>query len=109
MDVPGYLKPSHEYGQPLGCGPLVAEVVGCPVCGATAEPEEEDGLVKYSCTSCQYEFGFTRVAQEQDSCSLGVPEQVRRGLSDVMQPTGYGTQEPQAPVFLGQIGRKPDE
>lgn len=79
--------------------PLIAIRTGCPSCGQTAEPEEEDGVFKYVC-ECGYEFGHRRLEQPEDACSLGIPEDVRRGHS---QP-----QEPQ-PVFLGTtIGKRPE-
>lgn len=72
--------------------PLTIVSTGCPSCGGRAEPEAEDGVLKYVC-SCGYEFGFRRLELEEDSCSLGIPEQTRRELNE--------------PVFV-QIGRRPE-
>lgn len=63
--------------------PVVFAATGCPSCGGRAELEEEDGTRKWACFSCGYEFGFLQLEQA-DSCSLGVPESVRREFQDVM-------------------------
>lgn len=81
---------------------------GCPSCGGHAEPEEEDGLVKFVCSECEYEFGHTLHAQEDD-CQIGVPEGVRRGLSlagrSIDIPVPELTEEGR--VFLG-LPRRPE-
>jgi rubredoxin len=53
---------------------------GCPVCFGRAELEEEDGLRKWACTGCGYEFGYSRLGQVEETCSLGIPEAVRADL-----------------------------
>ncbi len=79
--------------------PWVVQATGCPDCGGPAEPEEEDGLRKYVCTACEYEFGFQLLqqAEPEGSCQLGVPEEVRRRAS--VPPRA-------SEVFIGQIGRR---
>jgi hypothetical protein len=76
-------------------------------CGGAAEPEEElaeGGMLCYwRCTQCEMEFGYELVPDESaaGSCSLGIPEGVRRKAS---------TPVPDSPahVFLGTtIGRRP--
>lgn len=76
---------------------LVPAVTGCPSCGGQAELEEEDGVRKWCCIACFFEFGFTEVQQE-DSCSLGVPEEVRRGHSAI--PVDQVLNKPGALVML---------
>lgn len=73
-------------------------------CAGIAEPEEdlaEGGTLKYwVCRTCGMEFGFRLVKDEQaaGSCSLGIPEDVRRAASV----------PPKEGVFLGAtIGRRP--
>lgn len=79
--------------------PYLAVIVGCPSCGEPAEPEEEDGVFKHVC-ECGFEFGHRRLDQPEDSCSLGIPEDVRRGHDS---PPAQDQ-----PVFLGTtIGRRP--
>lgn len=78
--------------------PYLAVLVGCPSCGEAAEPEEEDGVFKYVC-GCGFEFGHRRLDQPEDACSLGIPEDVRRGAD---------TRPQDQSVFLGtSIGRRP--
>lgn len=82
--------------------PYIAMSAGCPSCGRLAELEDEDGLRKWVCAQCGYEFGFTQVEQFESSCSLGVPEGVRRAAS-LAAPADEGRG-----VFLGGIGRRPE-
>jgi hypothetical protein len=82
--------------------PCVTVRTGCPSCGDLAEPEVEDGVFKYVC-GCGYEFGFSRLEQPEDACSLGIPEDVRRG--GVLPPETGGTRD-QPPVFL-TLGKRP--
>jgi hypothetical protein len=71
-----------------------------PGCPGTAIPEE-DGLMQWwACPECGYEFGYEAIPQAAGACSLGVPAQVRSRAA-ALPP------EPGAPVFLGQIGRRP--
>lgn len=84
---------------------------GCPSCGAKAEPEEEDGLRKYVCTACEYEFGFVLAAEaDEGDCQLGVPEQVRRSAAGLVQDLVSRGQmtAPDKIVFLGDISRRPE-
>jgi hypothetical protein len=83
----------------------VDEPVPChdPECaedGGVAEPESDGELRYYACARCGYEFGYQMARQDAGTCSLGVPEAIRRAAS--IEPA----QEPQ-PVFLGTIGRRP--
>jgi hypothetical protein len=73
-------------------------------CGGIAEPEEdlsEGGLLQYfKCRTCEMEFGYRLLRDEamDGTCSLGVPEPVRKAAS--MPPKAGGQ------VFLGSIGRR---
>lgn len=73
-------------------------------CAGIAEPEEdlaEGGVLRYFvCRTCETEFGYELVRDEAaaGSCSLGIPEGVRRAAS--LEPASKG-------VFIGQIGRRP--
>lgn len=79
---------------------------GCPSCGSRAEPEEEDGLVKYVCTECEHEFGFTQVASDPE-CQLGLPEGLRLAGRSIDIPVPELTEEGRR-VFLGEtISRRP--
>lgn len=88
-------------------GAYVPARTGCPSCGGPAEPEEEDGLRKFVCV-CGYEFGHQMLTVQQDSCSLGIPADIRISAS---QPPGVLTLESgddRRSVFLGSIGRRPE-
>jgi rubredoxin len=65
----------------------------CPDCGGPAEPEEDAETRYWSCTLCEYEFGWERLATA-DTCSIGVPA--------ALQATGPAT------VFIERIGRRPE-
>lgn len=74
-------------------------------CGGTAEPEDElaeGGTLRYYvCLRCEMEFGHELKRDEAvaGSCSLGIPEGVRKAASLAPQDQG---------VFLGAtIGRRP--
>lgn len=76
----------------------VSESVTCPSCGDLAEPEQDGDLIYYPC-GCGFEFGYQRVPEQQDSsCQLGVPEDIRRAA----QPAPEATSLP-----ILQIGRRP--
>jgi hypothetical protein len=77
----------------------VAETRPCkdPECDGTSEPEGDPAIRYWACTTCGYEFGYERVGQAADGCSLGIPEDTRRRA---MAP-------PESRVFLGTIGRRP--
>lgn len=96
----------------------------CPdsECPGTAEPEEElasGGVLRwFQCGTCSMEFGYqlTRSPEGVESaCSLGVPESVRRKVSmlDELTPAeqarlrGFRSADKVTPVFLGEIGRRP--
>lgn len=77
---------------------------GCPSCGGRAEPEEEDGLTKYVCTACEYEFGFLQHAQVSGiDCQIGVPEDVRRAFS--ARPEPLAGRSVDIPVELTEAGK----
>jgi hypothetical protein len=77
----------------------IGEAMECLSCGDRAQPEQDGDLIYYAC-GCGYEFGYQRVAQEQDNaCQLGVPEEIRRAAS----PPDPG---PGLPLL--QIGRRPE-
>lgn len=83
---------------------------GCLSCGGRAEPEEEDGLTKYACTVCGYEFGFTQVRVEDD-CQLGIPEPLRLAGRSIDIPFDPDTlTEEGRRVFLGAtiFSRRPE-
>jgi hypothetical protein len=74
-------------------------------CGGVAEPEEEltdGGVLRYfACSKCEMEFGYEVIPDgaAAGSCSLGIPEGVRRAAS--LPPDD-------SKVFLGAtIGRRP--
>lgn len=79
--------------------PLVAATVGCPSCGAPAEPETEDGVLKHVCTLCEFEFGFRYLEQGENACSLGIEQEIREHSHRMVASAGG--------VFLGGIGRRP--
>lgn len=82
---------------------------GCLSCGGKAEPEEEDGLTKYVCAVCGYEFGFafTPAAAAED-CQLGIPESLRLAGRNIDIPVTELTDEGRR-VFLGAtIPRRPE-
>jgi len=84
---------------------VVLPETGCPSCDGRAVPEEEDGLTKYVCTVCDYEFGFTQVRVEDD-CQLGIPESLRLAGRSIDIPIPELTEE--GKVFFGAtIPRRP--
>lgn len=94
-------------------GFTLATGTSCPVCGGLAEQEEEDGCRKWACADeeCGYEFGFIQVRQDDSSCAKGIPEATRRIASITgrsIEISGTLTEEGQR-VFLGMIGRRPEE
>jgi hypothetical protein len=94
----------------------IGEARECPSCGDRAQPEQDGDLIYYAC-GCGHEFGYQRVQQEQDSsCQLGVPEEIRKGYSlahlatlDSLTPaeearlTGIAGPSEERVVFLGSI------
>lgn len=75
------------------------ESVDCPSCGDKAEPEQEDDLVYFAC-QCGHEFGYRRIAQEDTSCQLGIPESVRFAAGGIIPPEHAPTAD-RPPVWLG--------
>lgn len=81
----------------------------------TAEPEQDGDHRYFICQVCGFEFGWDRMPTEtlavgQDgSCSVGVPEEVRKaasGLHDRAQ--AQIDRQQSAPVNLGlKIGKRP--
>lgn len=55
-------------------------LAGCMYCLGIAELEEEDGLRKWVCPDCGGEFGFARISQPEETCSLGIPENIRADM-----------------------------
>lgn len=88
----------------------VLPITGCPSCGGRAEPEEEDGLRKYVCAECEFEFGFVPATQPEADCQLGIPEGVRRSAVGLVQDlvSRELIPAPDKIVFLGDIGRRPE-
>ena len=90
-----------------------SEERACPVCGEVAEPEV-DGDYRYweceneECDTPGYTWGYEKVedgVRIEGSCSLGIPEDVRRRASAPME----AAQRQSGPTFIGSIGRRPDE
>ncbi len=78
-----------------------------PECGGTAEPEQEGDHRFYECLACGYAFDWYRVTEdttESDSCSAGVPEDVRRAASGFAQQALIEQNKTEAPLL--QIGRR---
>lgn len=64
----------------------------CPLCGAETEPERDGDFHYFECQNedCEVEaftWGFIKVQgpQIEGTCSLGVPEDVRRAASAPME------------------------
>lgn len=53
----------------------------CPSCGAAVEPEQDGDTVFWPC-ACGYHFGHQRLQAQDDSCQIGIPEEVRRSYSN---------------------------
>lgn len=87
-----------------------AETVPCadPACGGRAEPEQDGDHLYYDCTQCGYTFGFTRtdttLAHRDNTCAVGIPEDIRRAASEPMTQALRKT----TPLPLLSIGRRPD-
>jgi hypothetical protein len=77
----------------------VDEAIGCPHClgEKCAEPEQDGDTRYYACTNdwCQAEFGHQIIRTPGGVCAAGLPVEV--------------LPSPDAPVFLGSIGRRPGE
>jgi hypothetical protein len=89
---------------------IKAESVPCadPQCRGRAEPEQDGDHLYFECEDCGYAFGFTRsetvLAQPDGSCSVGVPEDIRRAAS---QPMTNALRD-SSPLPLLSIGRRPN-
>lgn len=57
-----------------------SESLACPSCGSLAEPEQDGDLTYFAC-ECGHEFGYRRVVEQESTCQLGVPEEIRAGFS----------------------------
>ena len=79
---------------------MIADAAECPACGDCAQPEQDGDLIYHAC-GCGHEFGYRRLPQQESTCQIGVPEDVRRQASLVIADTAM-------PVFLGSIGRRPE-
>ena len=73
----------------------------CPYPQPSAQPEADGQLRFYACP-CGYEFPVEMASQDAGSCSLGVPEHIRRMASREMVGSSQS-------VFLGSIGRRPSD
>lgn len=90
----------------------------CPICGEMAEPEIDGDHRYWECLSdeCEagpgYAWGYERVEEGtrvEGSCSIGVPESVRKAASAPMESVIARERQAQ-PVNLGlTIGRRPQE
>ncbi len=75
---------------------------GDPECGGVATFEQDgDHCTYWACEECGFEFGFEMLAQTDDSCQIGVPEQIRRAASMPAQRV----LDDGKPIL--QIGRRP--
>lgn len=78
-----------------------------------AEPDGDGDLHYYACDNCGYEFGYERITpdtlavDEDGSCSIGVPAEVRKAASAGMEASLAAQQRKELPVL--QIGRRPSE
>lgn len=84
-----------------------------PECGGTAEPDQDGDHRFWSCNDCGYDFGYEKIetnllAEGADgSCSVGIPESVRRQASSGMEAAMAKEAQAQ-PVDLGlSIGKRP--
>lgn len=88
---------------------IQAESVPCadPQCRGRAEPEQDGDHLYFECVDCGYAFGFTRsetvLQQPAGTCSVGIPEDVRRAASQPMTNALAASGPP-----LLSIGRRPD-
>ena len=62
---------------------IVTEAVPCPLgpeeCPGQAEPEEADGCVVWTCSTCGFSLITGMAPSQDDACSVGVqPEQQTR-------------------------------
>jgi hypothetical protein len=83
--------------------PVTAAARECPSCPyeyettTMVEPELDGDLRYYECHVCGHEWGWERLeAQQENTCSMGVPEDVRRAASAGMEKAMSGP-----PVIAG--------
>lgn len=81
----------------------IGEAKECPSCGDRAQPEQDGDLIYYAC-GCGHEFGYQRVAQQDSSCQLGVPEEIRKGYSLAHAATLGGASPEEAVEFDKTLG-----
>lgn len=74
-------------------------------CHGQAEVERDGEHAYYECRDCGFTFGYIRLAENQDTCAIGVPEDLRRRMSQGMEQAMEAEQRSQ-PIPL-QLGRKP--
>jgi hypothetical protein len=83
--------------------PHTAKARECPVCPdeydtvTIVEPDVEDQTEFFSCPECGYEWGWSKIETPQDTCAMGVPEDVRRRASAGMESAMSGG----APLIAG--------
>lgn len=56
-----------------------------PECSGTAEIERDGEHAYYECEECGFQFGYTKLGSEDESCAIGVPEAVRMSFSAGME------------------------
>lgn len=76
-----------------------------PRCNGRAEPEQDGDHTYLECETCGYCFGFERAetvaVNSEGTCSVGIPEDVRRAASRPMTNALAASQPP-----LLSIGRR---
>jgi tRNA(Ile2) C34 agmatinyltransferase TiaS len=79
-------------------------------CPGRAEPDGDGELRFHVCPVCGYEFGYQRpeTVEVKDSCSLGVPVEVRKAASAPMGRV-LADDARQAALPVLQIGRRRPE
>lgn len=87
----------------IAAEPVTAEARECPSCPyeldrvTQVEPELDGDLRYYECPECGYEWGWSRIEKQQENtCSMGVPEDIRRAASAGMEKAMSGP-----PVIAG--------
>lgn len=69
-----------------------------PGCNGRAEPEQDGDHTYMECLECGYAFGFTRAetvaVNPEGTCSVGIPEGVRRAASQPMTNALAASQPP---------------
>lgn len=85
----------------------------CAAEGGVGEPEQDGDHRYFTCTLCGNDYGWERVETSvlveapDGSCSVGVPESIRRAASGGMEKA-LADQAKAGPVDLGMsIGKRP--